>query len=141
MRIRTLRGRVDALTVKRLIVDDGQFNHGMKVKEFHLWATSHGGSRDVEASLGLDFDLGATWDASDNRQIAWAAQTNSAAAGSEGSFQFSLIDPDHIVIKDLYINNFGANVANYMVILEPVTLSDDQAILQLIKERSQDDLR
>lgn len=138
MKTRTLRGRVDALETKRLIVDDGQFNNGMKVKEFHVWATSQAGSQDVECSLGLDYDMASGWDASDNRQIGWAAQTTSA---SSRIMQFSLIDPEHVVIADLYINNFSDDPANYMVILEPMTLTDEQAVLQLIKERSQDDLR
>ena len=138
MRTRTLRGRVEGVSVKRLIVDDGQFNHGMKVKAFYVWATSQAGSRDVECSLGLDYDMAGAWDASDNRQIGWAAMTTTSTTRL---MDWSLIDPDHVVISDLYINNFSDDVANYMVILEPVTLTDDQAVLQLIKERSQDDLR
>ena len=138
MRIRTLRGRVDGLQTKRLIVDDGRLNHGMRVKEFHVWAPSVAGSTDVECALGLDYDMAAEQDASDNRQIGWAAQTTSATSRV---MQFSLLDPDHIVINDLYINNFSDDEANYLVILEPVELTDDQAILALIKERSQDDLR
>lgn len=138
MKTRTLRGRVDAQTVKRLIVDDGQFNNGMKVKEFYVWAISQASGDDPGCSLGLDYDLGSSWDASDNRQIAWSGQTTTATTRM---MQFSLIDPDHIVITDLYINNFSTVEANYLVILEPVTLTDDQAVLALIKERSQDDLR
>ncbi len=138
MKLRTLRGRVAAITVKRLIVDDGRLNHGMKVKEFHVWAPSVAGSTDVECALGLDYDMAGDQDASDNRQIGWAAQTTSATSRV---MQFSILDPDHIVINDLYINNFSDDEANYLVILEPVVLSDDEAILTLIKERSQDDLR
>jgi hypothetical protein len=136
--MRTLRGRVDASETKRLIVDDGRLNHGMRVKEFHVWAISKGSGDDPECSLGLDYDMSANWDASDNRQIAWAGQTTTAGSRL---MQFSLIDPDHVVIMDLYIQNFGSDVANYLIILEPVELTDDQAILTLIKERSQDDLR
>jgi hypothetical protein len=32
-------------------------------------------------------------------------------------------------------------VLNYLIVIEPVNLSDDEAVLQLIKERSQNDLR
>ncbi len=136
MRSRTLRGRVTAQETKRLIVDDGMFNHGMKVKEFHVWAISQASNEDPVCILGLDSDMNGEWDASDNRQIGWAAQTTSA---SSRIAQFNLIDPDHIVIQDLYIYNFSdTEEANYMVVLEPVMLTDDEAILQLIKERSQD---
>jgi hypothetical protein len=136
--MRTLRGRVAAGETKRLIVDDGRLNHGMKVKEFHVWAISKASSDDPECSLGLDYDMSPNWDASDNRQIAWAGMTTTVTTRL---MDFSLIDPDHIVIQDLWIQNFGSDPANYLVLLEPVELTDDQAILSLIKERSQDDLR
>ena len=55
-------------------------------------------------------------------------------------YNFSLIDPNHIVIRNLVINNFGSEMANYMVIMEAVSLTDDEAIIALIKERQQDDL-
>ena len=138
MKMRTLRGRVPAGETKRLIVDDGRLNHGMRVKEFHVWAISKASSDDPECALGLDYDMSPNWDASDNRQIAWAGMTTTVTTRLA---DFSLIDPDHIVIMDLYIQNFSSDTANYLVILEPVELTDDQAILSLIKERSQDDLR
>ena len=141
MKRRTLRGQLPSGELRRLIVDDGNFNRGFKVLEFHIWATSLTGSRDVQAVLGLDSDMAQSFDASDNRQIGWASQQNNIG-GQEGLGNFSLVDPDHVVIRDLYIANFGpaGNTANYLVVLEPMDLTDDQAILQLIKERSQDDL-
>jgi hypothetical protein len=59
---------------------------------------------------------------------------------------YSVIDPDHIVVRDLYIqgqilSSGGSGVINYLIELEAVELSDDQAVLALIKERSQDDWR
>ena len=138
MKMRTLRGRVAAGETKRLIVDDGRLNHGMRVKEFHVWAISKASSDDPECPPGLDYDRSPNWDASDTRQIAWAGMTTTVTTRL---MDFSLIDPDHIVIMDLWIQNFGSDPANYLVILEPVELSNDEAILSLIKERSQDDLR
>jgi hypothetical protein len=55
-----------------------------------------------------------------------------------------IIDPDHVVIMDLWVlayTNGSDDRVNYLVELEPIELTDDQAILSLIKERSQDDLR
>lgn len=135
--VRTLRGRVAPSSVKRLIVDDGRFNHGMKVKEFYVWPSSIAGSADPECALGIDEDMDSNWNASDNRQIAWAGATTS---GQIRFMDFNLIDPDHVVVSDLFINNFSTATANYMVVLEAVNLSDDQAILALIKERAQDDI-
>jgi hypothetical protein len=47
---------------------------------------------------------------------------------------------------DLYIQgrvgaSGGTSTINYLIELETVELSNDEAILSLIKERSQDDLR
>ena len=35
----------------------------------------------------------------------------------------------------------GSEEVNYLVIIEPIIMSEPQAVLQLIKERAQDDLR
>jgi len=137
---RTLRGLLPDGEIRPLIVDDGNFNQGYKVIEFHVWATSLTGSRDVQCVLGLDYDMKQSFDASDSRQIGWASQQNNIGS-SEGVGNFSLVDPDHIVLRDLYLANFGpsGNWANYLIIVESVELNDDQAVLTLIKERSQDD--
>jgi hypothetical protein len=140
MKRRTLRGLLPDGEIRKLIVDDGNFNQGYKVLEFHVFTTSLTGSRDVNCVLGLDSDMKQVFDASDNRQIGWASQQNNIGA-QEGLGNFSLVDPDHIVLRDLYVANFSpaGGYANYLIIVEPVELTDDQAVLTLIKERSQDD--
>lgn len=134
----TLRGRVNPLETKRLILDDGMLNSGHRVTEFHVWAISQASGDDPQCTLGLQANMGGDWDASDNRQIGWASQTTTATTRE---MKFNLVDPDHIVIRDLFIYNFSNDAANYLIVIEPVTLNDDEAVLQLIKERSQDDLR
>ena len=134
MKQHTLRGRVEAGEVKRLVVDDGRLTHAMIVDEFHVWAISMASGDDPECSLGLNFDLGPNWDASDNRQIAWAGQTTT---GGSRLMAFELIDKNHVVNQDLYINNFSSHPANYLIHLTSKTLSEDEAIMTLIKEASQ----
>ena len=135
MRLLTLRGRVKAGETKRLIVDDGRLTSAMKVIQFDVWARSINSGEDPECILGLEYNMGNEWDAGDNRQIAWGAQTTSATSRIMG---FNLIDPRHLVIQDLWIYNFAdTEDANYMIVLEPVTISDDESIIHMIKERSQ----
>ena len=48
------------------------------------------------------------------------------------------------MINDLFVCGSGGAGATsdgyqYLVVMEPVTLSDNEAIIQLIKERAQDD--
>jgi hypothetical protein len=145
MKIRTLRGQVAEGVVKRLIVDDGRLNHGYKVVKF-ICSTDPTGSTpsNVAATLSLDYDALPGWNWGDNRQIGWSSTTTYTQ--SEVGAPFTLVDPDHVVIMDLYIqgqvfSSGGSDVFNYYIELEPVELTDDQAILSLIKERSQDDLR
>jgi hypothetical protein len=141
---RTLRGIVDSGVNKRLIVDDGRLNHGYRVVRFEIFPVDvASGASDCSGVLSLDYD-GTTeeWRADDNRQIAWSSTTMSTIYSLNN--KTDIIDPDHVVIMDLWVlayTNGSDGRINYLVELEPVNLTDDQAILALIKERSQDDLR
>ena len=144
MNRRTLRGQFVEGAVKRLVVDDGRLNYGYKVVNFVISAGVGGSSLDSQAVLSLDYDSPASWNWGDNRQIGWASQRVADVSG--GQPIFAVLDPDHVVIMDLYIQGIvggggGSDVINYLIELEQMELSTDQAILALIKERSQDDLR
>jgi hypothetical protein len=144
MNTRSLRGQVQEGTVKRLILDDGRLNHGYKITKFIIAGDPSSFGNDAYATLGLDYDTPLVWNWGDNRQIGWASTNVAQTSGVNTAF--SVLDPDHIVIMDLWIQGQvsaagGSSVINYYIELEPVNLTDDQAVLQLIKERSQDDLR
>ena len=133
MKVHTLRGRVEANTKKRLILDDGRFNHAMVVKEFYIWAKDE--VQDPRCVLALSEDnIGNEMDASNSNQIGWSY----IAQASTTTSAFNLIDPDHVIVRDLYISNLDSVDANYLVILESKNITDDEAILQLIKEGQQD---
>ena len=143
MKRRTLRGQLEEGTNKRLILDDGRLTSGYKVVSFIVACDPSTTSADAYATLSLDYDSSKTWNWGDNRQIGWASANVVTFAGVNSPF--SVIDPDHIVIQDLWIQGQvgtggGSDVLNYLIELEPVSLTDDQAIITLIKERSQDDL-
>ena len=141
---RTLRGIVDSGIVKRLIVDDGRLNHGYRVVRFEIFPVDvASGASDCSGVLALDYD-GPTqqWRADDNRQIGWSSTTMSTSYSVNN--KTDIIDHDHVVIMDLYVlayTNGSDTRVNYLVELETVELTDDEAILSLIKERSQDDPR
>jgi len=135
--IHTLRGQVDPGTQKRLIIDDGRFNHAMKIESFIVWPSNPNAAEDPKCVLSLSDKAVTSVDASDTNQIGWSKAAD-ATANYSG---YSIIDPNHLVVRDLYITNLDANdVSNYLVILRPETISDDRAIMALIKERGQDDL-
>ena len=138
---RTLRGILNDNETRRLIVDDGRATNGYKVTSFMVFGNDmSSGAADCTGTLAINFK-GAVedWDASDNRQIGWAGYTQSTSYAP--LFQKGTLDPDHIVITDLYVHaRSNATKINYLITLEKVTISEDESILQLIKERAQDDL-
>ena len=144
MKIHTLRGQVQEGIVKRLIVDDGRLTHAMKITKFVVSGNPTSSANDVFAVLGLQGTFPSTWDWSDNNQIAWASSLVSQTSGILDPFE--LVDVNHLIIRDLYITGVvgaggGTDVINYYIEMEAVDISDDESILQLIKERNQGELR
>lgn len=154
-KIRTLKGTltfpdgVDNSGKRLLILDDGRINVGYKIVEFKIWAsdmigsTTTGRSTSAQAHLALSIEPVATAlpKASDNREIAWAAYNG---GGGNRLAYFDLVDPDHIVVRDLQIvfpqvhnNGYEASV-NYYIQMEEYEISDTEAIISIIKEESQD---
>jgi hypothetical protein len=141
---RSLRGRITENVAHRIILDDGMYTHGYKIVEFYVWKEPTSTNNDVYGTLALQSSFANIMDAGDNLQIAWASSYANGTASLASPF--SIIDPNHIVNRDLYIQTQvggagGSEAVNYLVIIEPVTMTEPQAVLQLIKERAQDDLR
>ena len=140
--IRTLRGQFEEDVPKRLILDDGQLNQGYIVRKFVVCGDPDSSANDCSAFLQTGITNN-KWNWGDNRQIAWASTNIASLQGMNAPF--SVIDPEHIVLQDLFINGRFATAGivgniNYLIELEPKTLTDDQAVMTLIKERSQDDI-
>ena len=131
-RTRTLRGRIDIAsgsTAKlQILVDDGNINIGYKVKSFHLWGFAGTTSFVAYLSFAAQVLGDKIMDASNNSQFAWTW-----LGGSNGSQIYQIIDPDHITIEQAG----GAEPFNYMIEVEEYNISDDEAIINIIKEGSQ----
>lgn len=143
-RLRTLRGQIEVsggVAKANLIVADGLINYGLRVMRFTIWPETWAGSNPVyyTAILGLDTVVG-NMDAGTNSQIAWAYGAT-ADATPKGLIQQDrlIIDPDHIVNRDLFLSfvNTTAGTFNYLIETQVVELSDDEAIITIIKETSQ----
>jgi hypothetical protein len=133
-----MRGNLQNQGRVQLVVDDGQFNHGYRITRFDCWPENDNAG--VEGVLSLDANSAVRGDASDNGQIAWVIGGQGSTSGSTTWFSgyVSVIDPDHIVIRDLYVYNNASTPMNYLVVMEKMTVDDNSAVLALIKERSQD---
>jgi len=155
-RVRTLRGQITPVggkASKNLILNDQLINRGLRVTGFFVWpetAASNTQTFNAILSYAELGDANVEMNAGDNTQIGWAfqMQTGSIAstapdvpsvAPSTSGFFNQLIDPDHIINRDLFISlrNSTTRTYNYMVVCELLELSDDEAIITIIKENSQ----
>lgn len=131
---RSLRGNIAGQTRRRIIVDDGRFNHGYKVTSFQCWPENN--NTGVEGVLSLSEEGATRGDAGENAQIAWVVAGDNQVPSITGVVE--VVDPNHVVVRDLFVYNNASTSMNYLVVIEPITLDADQAVIALIKEVSQD---
>ena len=140
MKTHTLRGRLEEGVIKQLIVDDGRLTHGLRVVKFIVAPEMTSQAQGVNAVLGLDDKITADWDWENANQIAWATSSMGGSSNMENP-GFQLVDPNHIVIRDLYlrgtVTGSTPQALNYFIQLEAVNVSEFEAIVQLTKELSQ----
>jgi len=156
-KVRTLRGKITGVSgkaEKNLILNDQLINRGLRVTGFFVWPERVSAAQTATYNAILSYaalpSANTQMDAGDNTQIGWAFQANQAAIAStapdvpavapafSGYFN-QLIDPDHIINRDLFISlrNSTDRTYNYMVVCEFMELTDDEAIVTIIKENSQ----
>jgi len=135
-RVRTLRGTITTTGTsakRQLIVDDGLINRGYKVTGFFVWSALAGSS--FVATLSMNPKVaGVGMQAEDNSEIGWAFTD-----GSLNSYQ-RILDPDHIIVRDLHVTLESVSADedfNYMIVVEEFAITDDEAIINIIKEGSQ----
>jgi hypothetical protein len=154
---RVLRGQVATIQyggLTQLVVDDGNFTDAWRVTKFYIAPDGvHDtslGQLDAVAVLATHEEAIPNpllptviqWNWDDRRQFAWTAIELNGDT-TFGTWSEGVIDPQHIIVRDLYIGltaQFATStrVWNYMIELERVKLSDDQAILAILQEESQD---
>jgi hypothetical protein len=154
-KVRTLRGQITATggkAQKQLILNDQLINRGLRVTGFFVWPTvcDRQSSRQFNAILSYA-ELGnadVLMDSGDNTQIGWSFQSNTtssdigtpnAAPPAFSGYFNQLIDPDHIINRDLFISlRLSDNQTyNYLVVCELMDLTDSEAIITIVKENSQ----
>jgi len=134
-RIRTLRGQVvvtGSVARKNIIVSDGLINVGLIVNRFQVWAVDPADS--FIAILSYDtIPTGTGMNAGDNAQLAWTVGNGSGELHSE------FLDPEHVINRDLFLSFVASDNGTYNYLIESnlVELTDDEAIISIIKETSQ----
>ena len=144
-KFRTLRGQITvAGNVGRLnlIAADGLVNYGLRINRFTVWPENGWtGASDNTFTGILSLDTipsGANMNAADNRQFAWTFSSVSQAHSNMNPVR-EIIDPDHIVNRDLFftMDNTTDGIFNYLIECQVIELTDDEAIITIIKETSQ----
>lgn len=128
---------------KRIQLFDGRFDTGYRVTGFEIAMSNRDDSAVYVASAKLMTEPGANnryWNWSLNSEIAWA----SAAWDSNGAntqAPASIIDPDNMIIEDLYIGacvyNDQEKEINYIIHLDKYDISDWQGALSMVRNKSQ----
>ena len=130
---------------------DGRFDTAYRIIEFKIWGSDYDGSSNPDAIGKLSKnDDGSTspgifMRADDDNQIAWATTAADTQAGTSGGFSQSIIDPDNLVVEDLYVyvrarNSTTTDPINYLIIMEKYEISDWQGALAMARDRAQGDL-
>jgi len=145
-KLRTLRGEIrvtgGGVAKLNLIAADGLVNYGLKILSFTVWKNqtpTGASSQNLTAILSLDtIGSGDNMNAGDNRQFAWYQSSISSTLGNIIQ-PYGIIDPDHVVNRDLYLtlDNSTTGTYNYLIECQVVELTDDEAIITIIKENSQ----
>ncbi len=132
-----------------------------KVVSFYLWPeTVRASTGSVDGQFALCASLATdTIDSSgfddvvsinDNRQIGWIQKGYNLRDSPVSDFIASptgindlaaILDPDHIINRHLYVNLYTTSDSstsptrryNYLIVLEPRTINENEAILQMIK--------
>ena len=144
---RTLRGQVEVVggkADKQLILNDQLINRGLRITGFFVWPEQVGAPVICNAVLSYaQFPSSENMNAADNRQIAWNYFIGAQGAPPTSTDAYSevvrLIDPDHIINRDLFLcmRQSTNQTFNYLIVCELETLTNDEAIITIIKENSQ----
>ncbi len=136
---------------QRIPLYDGRGDTAYRVTEFKVWGSDYDGSGNPDCigklSKNDDGSLipSLFMRADDNNQIAWAASQASGQSGNAGGFADSIVDPDNLIIEDLYVYARSTNATttdpvNYLVVMEKYEISEWKGALTMARDRSQGDI-
>ena len=133
----TVRGQIAENTENRIILFDGKFSTGYRIREFkimHRRANSGTVGWSILYTMPGAVDLAAmNINMQDNRQIGWCV------SDLNGFFE-SLIDEDNLIVEDLYIaaiSDASVEPQNYLITLDKYEFSDSVGALAMVRNRSQ----
>ena len=129
---------------------DGKFNTAYRVIKFQVWSSQ----LDSTAASGCVAKLSKNDDgvtgsenfmrADDDNQVAWACSQNAADSGGSGLMGDSIIDPDNLIIEDLYVyvrsSSSPGDPINYLIEMEKYDITEARGALTMARDRAQGDI-
>ena len=141
----TARGQFTSLdnAGHKIHLFDGSFSTAYRVTKFFVSAQDPTDNiNDCVASLCTEPNLskGGIWNWADSREIAWASSNSST--GSAATPEGAMIDPDNLVVEDLYV--YGrydaageADPINYLIVMEKYDITEARGALALVRNNAQ----
>ena len=137
----TMKGNFDPDTgTHKLLLDDGSFETGYRIVGFEHALTDPVNSAEYKVLLSTIDDSSSDFDWSKNTQVAWGWGGNNASATAiQGFAKFTVVDPDNLIIQDLYLvgSNTSVDKINYMITVEKYDISESTGALAMVRNRSQ----
>tara|TARA_Y100000310_G_C20657062_1_gene802520 strand:+ start:301 stop:786 length:486 start_codon:yes stop_codon:yes gene_type:complete len=131
-------------TPSRIILFDGRFDTAWRITKFVLGPTAVSDdettTRSWAAKLATEDSLVYDdWRWDDNREIAWSAGSYDANAQVLWPNSKDVIDPDHLIIQDLwlYANEYNEQPVNYLIEMEKYEISEWRGALAMVRSKSQ----
>jgi len=133
---------------QKIILFDGSFKTAYRVLDFKVWSSQADSNTaaDCLAKLSKN-EFGVTtainfFRADDDNQIAWAASGFGADGQNAGTFSESIIDPDNLIVEDLFVYGRSASTntdsINYLITMEKYEISDWQGALTMARDKAQE---
>ena len=150
----TARGSVTGDTdgtpsLTKIHLFDGRYDTGWRVTKFevrpHNVADDASNTRNWACKLTtVSYGGGATrfdhWQFEDVREIAWAACSYDANATGAMTTPYSLVDPDNLIIEDLYVavNEYNdTDPVNYFIEMEKYEIPEAYGALAMVRNNAQ----
>tara|TARA_Y100000004_G_C8923992_1_gene416750 strand:+ start:1028 stop:1513 length:486 start_codon:yes stop_codon:yes gene_type:complete len=131
---------------QRVRLFDGSFETGYVVKEFYSIPVDFGDNSSPDTviklatSPNIAFDIDNFCNPDDAREIAWAGTSGSSGGGWFD--QVDVIDPDNLIIEDLWVYGSmigaDANKIGYLIVLEKFEFSETKGAITMQKDRAID---
>ena len=137
----------EAGTPQRVFLWDGSNETAYKVTDFRIWGSDWGGSTPPDAIGKLSKnDIGSSsfstfMRADDDNQIAWSVTSGQTDSGGD-SFGFRIIDPENLIIEDLYVYVRSGSTAtdalpiNYLITMDKYAIDGWRGTLEMARDGS-----